>query len=385
MADEQYELRRINWTELFAFTHLFKSFKMAIQPSKMLLALAAVTIIFVLGAAMDGVWSLADENVYPGEIHDHFAKASWDFEKDKESRLDKRVAAAADLAVDSHSQKYRLNDYRFSLPVGALKEAFGEAVRQDNEGQTYNSLSAETLRKDKELGELLSSAREFFDAEVGRIEELLEKAAKKAEGDQGAEEDADKRDEAEAELAEHQALAQRKITERKVRFAQRIEAIEGGGVFESLLDYESRCLANGIAAVRYGNIFGGLRQYRATMAAKGVTPLAVRPAQPSKIDSPAPVDERAGLICWTLMGLHGLGWLVSQHWLYALIFLTASMAVVAFFGGAIHRIAALHFARDEKLSFGRMTLPHELARVVLTEQIYRALTIIRNMPYHHGG
>lgn len=30
-----------------------------------------------------------------------------------------------------------------------------------------------------------------------------------------------------------------------------------------------------------------------------------------------------------------------------------------------------------------MTLPHELARLVLLEQIYRAGTIMRNMPYHH--
>jgi 23S rRNA (pseudouridine1915-N3)-methyltransferase len=29
-----------------------------------------------------------------------------------------------------------------------------------------------------------------------------------------------------------------------------------------------------------------------------------------------------------------------------------------------------------------MTLPHELARVVLAEQIYRAITIMRRVPYH---
>lgn len=41
-------------------------------------------------------------------------------------------------------------------------------------------------------------------------------------------------------------------------------------------------------------------------------------------------------------------------------------------------------AADLVLSFGKMTLAHELARIVLLEQVYRALTILRGHPYHTG-
>src|SRR5690606_33437428 len=53
-------------------------------------------------------------------------------------------------------------------------------------------------------------------------------------------------------------------------------------------------------------------------------------------------------------------------------------------GGAYGLGATVLRRADRSLSLSAMTLPHELARLVLTEQIYRAGTIIRGEPYHKG-
>ena len=52
-------------------------------------------------------------------------------------------------------------------------------------------------------------------------------------------------------------------------------------------------------------------------------------------------------------------------------------------GGADGIPAALSARAGLRLSLSAMTLPHRLARLMLCEQIYRALTIIRGEPYHH--
>ena len=41
-------------------------------------------------------------------------------------------------------------------------------------------------------------------------------------------------------------------------------------------------------------------------------------------------------------------------------------------------------AAQQIISFGRITLPHELALAVAAEQVYRALTIMAGHPYHSG-
>ncbi len=59
-------------------------------------------------------------------------------------------------------------------------------------------------------------------------------------------------------------------------------------------------------------------------------------------------------------------------------------SVVLAIGPADGWSTAATAAADLLLSLGPMTLPHALARVVLAEQVYRAMTILAGHPYHCG-
>jgi 23S rRNA (pseudouridine1915-N3)-methyltransferase len=55
---------------------------------------------------------------------------------------------------------------------------------------------------------------------------------------------------------------------------------------------------------------------------------------------------------------------------------------VFWIGGADGASQSLKDQADEKLAFGRQTWPHRLVRVMIAEQIYRAVTILSGNPYH---
>jgi 23S rRNA (pseudouridine1915-N3)-methyltransferase len=63
----------------------------------------------------------------------------------------------------------------------------------------------------------------------------------------------------------------------------------------------------------------------------------------------------------------------------------AGSAGIAFLIGGAHGLSdhALQTA-DRRIRLSTVTLPHDLARVVLLEQLYRAGTIVRGEPYHKG-
>jgi 23S rRNA (pseudouridine1915-N3)-methyltransferase len=58
---------------------------------------------------------------------------------------------------------------------------------------------------------------------------------------------------------------------------------------------------------------------------------------------------------------------------------------LAFVIGGPDGLDAVLRSQGRALSFGALTLPHQLVRVLLLEQVYRALTILAGHPYHRAG
>lgn len=71
------------------------------------------------------------------------------------------------------------------------------------------------------------------------------------------------------------------------------------------------------------------------------------------------------------------GWLAAQRD-------AGCREIVFLIGGAEGLAESVRQRAQMQLSLGAMTWPHMLARVMLSEQLYRAVTILANHPYHRG-
>lgn len=68
--------------------------------------------------------------------------------------------------------------------------------------------------------------------------------------------------------------------------------------------------------------------------------------------------------------------LISDHYTYS------SDVIYFVIGGSAGLSLSVKERSNYHLSFSKMTFPHQLMRLVFTEQLYRALSIINNMKYH---
>ena len=365
MAEEQQTVRNVNWNEVFGFTQIFKSFKMAVHPSKLVLCLAALIVVFATGLVLDTIWRVGGGYVYPGEILNHATTPSAKFDRDKEKRRGRKQMReqAAELLATAQKQFKTLKDYEVDAivdtgidkPSEYLKSAFTE--RRDKEEKKLDKEKYQARTREKILSDdkdasgfdFLKEAEDLFDKEADKIDEILDdsygEAKKKIQGALSG----DDEDKALDRLKKHWRIAKRRLSILKWKRRMAVKKQRGEWISIAFLNYEWNCIRRAVAAVCYGNITTGLANYQRTAERRGVQPIA----EPDSFAAPlavAPADNPAGCLVWTLLAYRGVVWLIQEHWVYAAIYLLVAMCVCAVFGGAVNRIAALHFARDEKLS-----------------------------------
>lgn len=64
-------------------------------------------------------------------------------------------------------------------------------------------------------------------------------------------------------------------------------------------------------------------------------------------------------------------------------FVSVNSDIVFIVGGAFGFHPDLKERSSESISLSKMTFTHQMARLFFTEQLYRAMTILKNEPYHH--
>jgi len=361
MPDERDELRRINWNEVFGFTQIFKSWKMAIHPTKLLLALAAIVLIGLAGWVMDYAWSMSSSGfAHEGEIVSFVRRQPDAFDASAEQWREGRLESAVALYAEALMERRDLGTYLSNLSgakagefAGALRKELNQYNKEEEEDKIKAIDRVAELKTAKDKGRgwsyYLSEAKDEFCKEAHKIDTLLDRTRKAAEKQvkeaKGISDD--DKDEALEDVERQWYVAHRQLTERKLYADRSVGAIRGQGIFESLLDHELTCVQGAINAIRDGEIISGLGAYQAVVADAGYS-LPTR--APSALQPTAADEKPLGLLYWALMAVQGVRWLVVEHWLYAAVFLLASLMIWAFFGGAIHRIAALHAAREEKIS-----------------------------------
>jgi len=353
MTDDRNELRHINWAEVFAFTHIFKSRQIATHPTKMLLALSAIILVFAAGLVMDRIWSLAGQYSSQQEIFAYANMPREQFNKDHQAWKDARPTKSSDLLAEARNQAYSLDAYVRRIGYGGqLVNAFRANLSAGNSEldriKPFKPSRREDYLDQAERGwkGTLQQAEKVFADEVERIGDILGKSHRQVSKDISSLPE-DQQDSAEKDLAQSRAQAQLALTERKLDFYRQVQSIRGEPIFASWIHYQGACVGQAVAAVLRADFISGAREYLARE--RGILSASLV-GEPFKVSLPS---ERPGLLYWLLMMANGLCWMVSRHVLYASIFLLFGLAVWAIFGGAIHRIAALHAAREEKISMSQ--------------------------------
>src|SRR3954452_15321363 len=126
MADEPQVIRGIDWKATFPFVSLFRGFRVAIHPSKLILALVALMLIYFGGKLLDSIWP-ADYRAVPGELRLYDASQT---NPNPSAEFRERRAAARAGVIEEHKARLRaINKENGSL--GDIKWAINDQLTKD--------------------------------------------------------------------------------------------------------------------------------------------------------------------------------------------------------------------------------------------------------------
>jgi hypothetical protein len=285
MADEPQQIRGINWRETFPFTHLFRAFRIAVHPSKLMLGLIALLALYAGGRLLDGIWSPRHLAV-PGEAGTY-----------------EQSVRTGGSSEDFMAERARQRE--------AIESAY-VAKLNDLKVVTDPKLAADAARKADKLGDVKDKLFVLRNDAQSKINADYNDAIAKSRNIS---------DKNERERVEHAAEATRNSRLRDLYRStysqwQDAKAVKGVGLFHAFFAYEAERVNGVVRGVVNGNWVG----------ADSVT------------------DNVKNFF------VVGPVWLMRHHPVYFVLFTLWFLTIWAIFGGAIARIAAVHVARDEKLS-----------------------------------
>ena len=300
-------LRGIHWRDVFPFTHLFRAFRIAVHPSKLILGLLALLLLYLGGVVLDALW------------------------------LNRYLALPNEAAA---YQRYALTaDRRVAQPFGELMAQQRQAIQERYADELLEQRVVDGMTRDQALqaarggdyagvlkGKIAYRRNEALRAAAQRRDEALRAADAVQQTDVR---ESQRRD---ARIAYERAVAEAYQQEARERLE--LESIRHRGIFGSFFDYESRQINGVVSGVLGNNWLGGL--------STRLGPPRVGPE--GAAEGPGVVQSVINFL------VIGPSWLITAHPWYFVLYAVWFLIVWAVFGGAVARIAAVHVARDEKIS-----------------------------------
>lgn len=335
MADEAHVVRSIQWRELFPFINLFRAFRIAIQPSKLFLGLVMVLALYAGGRVLDAIWA---SSYYPsrGEI-DAYTAYLWNntrspsFDSQRQDQHRENAISYVNLLV----QNGLVSDRSVALDDAYRGKHFGDLEtkiiqdRNDRITQVDQSLDAQIKQ--------IKNSNAPDDQQKTEIRQAYDRR------------DADVRQAREDALARIEDLA--RITPQPI--------------FDEFLNYEARQFHNVYSAALSSNWLGGIYNQGMSQSAEFTRGRSMNGtgAQGAMSEALPFFGTMSVAQAISNFAVVGPGWLLRYHLGYFVLYMAWFILMWAIFGGAIARIAAVHFARDEKISV-RQALRFSFSKVL---------------------